>query len=74
MAEPISAAYMHWPHSTFTLSRLRYTGAPLLGTLILGTHYIVSCDAESVRGREGVEQDDTGMYALSCLFRPAVFC
>ena len=20
MAEPISAAYMHWPHSTFTLS------------------------------------------------------
>ena len=28
----------------------------------------------SVRGREGVEQDDTGTYALSGLFRPAVFC
>ena len=27
----------------------------------------------SVRGREGVEQDDTGAYALSDLFRPAVF-
>ena len=26
----------------------------------------------SVRGREGVEQDDTGTYALSGLFRPAV--
>ena len=24
----------------------KYTGAPLLGTPILGTHYIVSCDAE----------------------------
>ena len=23
-----------------------YTGAPLVGTPILGTHYIVSCDAE----------------------------
>ena len=27
----------------------------------------------SVRGREGVEQDDTGTYALSGLFRSAVF-
>ena len=26
-----------------------------------------------MRGREGVEQDDTGTYALSGLFRPAVF-
>ena len=24
----------------------KYTGAPLVGTPILGTHYIVSCDAE----------------------------
>ena len=23
-----------------------YTGAPVVGTRILGTHYIVSCDAE----------------------------
>ena len=49
-----------------------YTGAPLLGTPILGTHYIVSCDAE-VCGPDGVEQDDTGTYALSGLFHPAVF-
>ena len=26
-----------------------YTGAPVVGTLILGTHYIVSCDAEVCR-------------------------
>ena len=25
---------------------MNYTGAPLFGTPILGTHYIVSCDAE----------------------------
>ena len=25
---------------------LEYTGAPVVGTPILGTHYIVSCDAE----------------------------
>ena len=25
MAEPISAAYMHWPHSTFTLSSSQST-------------------------------------------------
>ena len=24
----------------------KYTGAPVVGTPILGTHYIVSCDAE----------------------------
>ena len=29
MAEPISAAYMHWPHSTFTLSRERDARASL---------------------------------------------
>ena len=28
MAEPISAAYMHWPHSTFTLSSTYYFAAP----------------------------------------------
>ena len=26
-----------------------------------------------MRGREGVEQDDTGTYALRSLFHPAVF-
>ena len=51
-----------------------YTGAPVVGTPILGTHYIVSCDAEVCGAeRERVEQDDTGTYALSGLFRPAVF-
>ena len=31
MAEPISAAYMHWPHSTFTLSSLLGVLAPSCG-------------------------------------------
>ena len=31
---------------TFFIIGLRYTGAPVVGTPILGTHYIVSCDAE----------------------------
>ena len=30
----------------FNFLKLRYTGAPVVGTPILGTHYIVSCDAE----------------------------
>ena len=30
----------------FRYNFLEYTGAPVVGAPILGTHYIVSCDAE----------------------------
>ena len=36
---------------------LEYTGAPLLGTPILRTHYMVSCDAEVC----GVERESSRM-------------
>ena len=37
--------------STTVTYNVKYTGAPLLGTSMLGTRYVVSCNAE-VRGAE----------------------
>ena len=34
------------PFGSSKIERMQYTGAPVVGTPILGTHYIVSFDAE----------------------------
>ena len=70
MAEPISAAYMHWPHSTFTLSTRDATDATRQATtktcnMLIKQHTLTHVD--SSRFEFGVFSQLLLLFLEGCL-------